>query len=156
MKITADCAVHFRYNLAPLEQPLEAPGQDEPPIGYLHGHQQIIPGLEAALEGRRAGECFEIRLAPQQAYGMRDEDRMERVAREAFAGMKELRVGLLVQINDESGKPTLARVTALDNREVTLDLNHPYAGMELAFSVEVLSVRAASEQELAEGRILTD
>lgn len=153
MKITRDSAVHFRYNLAPVGEPLETPGREEPLLGYLHGHRQIIPGLELALEGREPGACFEVELSPEQAYGERDENRVETVEREAFAGMKELRIGLLVQVNDESGKPMLARVIKLDNREVELDLNHPYAGMTLAFSVEVVSVRAATEQELAEGRL---
>jgi len=153
MKITRDSAVHFRYTLAPLGEPPAAPGSDEPLLSYLHGHRQIIPGLEQALEGREAGECFEVELTPAQAYGERDESKVEKVEREAFAGMKELRAGLLVQINDESGKPALARVISLDNREVELDLNHPYAGMTLAFSVEVVAVREATAQELAEGRV---
>lgn len=153
MKISQDSAVHFRYSLAPAGEPVEAPGSDEPLLGYLHGHQQIIPGLEQALEGREPGERFEVELSPEQAYGDRDESRVETVEREAFAGMKELRVGLLVQINDESGKPMLARVIKLDNREVELDLNHPYAGMTLSFSVEVVSVRTATEDELSEGRL---
>lgn len=73
--------------------------------------------------------------------------------REAFAGMKDLKKGLLVQIVDEAGKPALARVIALDNRAVELDLNHPYAGMELDFSVRVDAVRPASDEELAAGQI---
>ncbi|KEA64764.1 FKBP-type peptidyl-prolyl cis-trans isomerase SlyD [Marinobacterium lacunae] len=153
MKITRDCAVHFRYNLAPVGEPLEAPGEEEPLLSYLHGHQQIIPGLEQALDGREAGDRFEVELAPELAYGERDDSRVEKVEREAFAGMKDLRAGLLVQVNDESGKPALARVIKLDNREVELDMNHPYAGVTLAFSVEVVDVREATEQERSAGRI---
>lgn len=153
MNITHDSAVFFRYTLAPAGEPLEAPGSDEPLLSYLHGHQQIIPGLEQALEGRSAGERFNVRLAPEQAYGERDESRRQKVEREAFAGLKDLKKGLLVQIVDEAGKPALARVVALDNREVELDLNHPYAGMTLDFCVEVDHVRAASEDELAAGQI---
>ncbi|WP_188750622.1 FKBP-type peptidyl-prolyl cis-trans isomerase [Marinobacterium zhoushanense] len=153
MKIIRDCAVQFRYNLAPAGEPLTLPDSDEPLLSYLHGHQQIIAGLEQALEGHAAGERFEVELSPEQAYGERDESRIEKVEREAFAGMKDLRAGLLVQINDESGKPALARVIRLDNREVELDLNHPYAGLTLVFSVEVVSVRAATDQELADGRV---
>lgn len=150
MKISRDSAVYFRYNLAPVGEPLEAPGDDDPVLSYLHGYGQIVLGLEAALEGREAGDSFSVEVAADQAYGQRDESLIERVEREAFAGVKTLRKGALVQVSDESGKPALARVLALDTREVELDMNHPYAGMDLAFSVIVVDVRAATEQELAE------
>ncbi|WP_432696605.1 FKBP-type peptidyl-prolyl cis-trans isomerase [Marinobacterium sp. YM272] len=150
MKITRDCAVYFRYNLAPAGETLEAPVDDDPVLSYLHGQGQIVPGLEAALEGHEAGDSFNVEVSADQAYGPRDESRIERVEREAFAGVKSLRKGALVQVSDESGKPALARVLALDTREVELDMNHPYAGMDLAFSVVVVEVRPATEQELAE------
>ncbi|SEG86045.1 FKBP-type peptidyl-prolyl cis-trans isomerase [Marinobacterium lutimaris] len=150
MKITQDSAVFFRYSLAPVGEPLAAPTDEDPVLSYLHGHGQIVPGLEAALEGREAGESFSIELSAEQAYGPRDESLIETVEREAFAGVKSLRKGALVQVNDESGKPALARVLNLDTREVELDLNHPYAGMDLAFNVAVVDVRAATEQELAD------
>lgn len=153
MNISRDSAVFFRYTLAQAGEPLAEPGPDEPLLSYLHGHHQIIPGLEQALEGRSAGECFQVRLTPELAYGERDESRRQKVEREAFAGMKDLKKGLLVQIVDEAGKPALARVIALDNRAVELDLNHPYAGMELDFSVRVDAVRPASDEELAAGQI---
>ena len=150
MKITRDSAVYFRYNLAPVGEPLVAPGEDDPVLSYLHGQGQIVPGLEAALEGREAGDSFTVDVSADQAYGPRDEGLVERVEREAFAGVKSLRKGAIVQVSDESGKPALARVLNLDTREVELDMNHPYAGMDLAFSVVVVDVRPATEQELAE------
>lgn len=153
MNISRDSAVFFRYTLAPVGEPLAEPGPDEPLLSYLHGHGQIIPGLEQALEGRAAGERFTVQLAPEQAYGERDESRLQRVEREAFAGLRELKKGLLVQITDDAGKPTLARVVSLDNREVELDLNHPYAGMTLDFCVEIETVRPATEAELAAGQV---
>ncbi len=153
MKITRDCVVLFRYNFAEAGEALDAPGDDEAPLAYIHGRGQMLPGLEQALEGHEAGAALSIQLPPEQAYGERDESRVEVVEREYFAGMPELRVGLLVQLSDEAGKPRLARVVALDTREVKLDTNHPYAGKTLDFRILVVAVRSASEAELASGQV---
>lgn len=153
MKISRDCVVQFKYNFAEAGEALEAPGADEAPLAYIHGRGQMLPGLEQALEGCEAGAKLSLQLTPQQAYGERDEERVEVVEREYFAGMPELRVGLLVQLSDEGERPRLARVIALDTREVKLDTNHPYAGKTLDFKIEVVSVRAATADELESGQV---
>ena len=141
MKIADNCVVEFRYTLLEADQIDGVNDPNEEPLEYVHGQSQIIPGLEAGLAGREAGEHFTLELAPEQAYGLRDEENIEVVEREVFAGMPELKIGLICQISDEDGKPKLVRVKALDNRQVTLDLNHPYAGQTLRMAVDVVSVR---------------
>ncbi|MBS98966.1 MAG: peptidylprolyl isomerase [Oceanospirillaceae bacterium] len=148
MKIGKDAAVFFRYNLAPQGQEVEFPGDEEPLLSYLHGQGQLVPGLEAALEGHEAGDRFAVSLSPDQAWGERDESLIEHIEREAFAGIKDLRPGKVIQVSGEDNKPTLARVVSLDNRTVVIDTNHPYAGVSLEFRVEVTAVRDATPEEL--------
>lgn len=149
MKIEKDCYVEFHYALVNDAEVTDGSRNDEP-LSYIHGHSQIVPGLEQALEGREPGDHFQVQVPPELGYGERDESSFERVPREAFANLPGLRKGMLVQLQDEAGNPMLGKVAELDIREVKVDTNHPYAGQTLNFDVEVVSVRTASAAELSE------
>ncbi len=122
------------------------------PMTYLHGAQNIIPGLEQALEGKQVGDEFEVTVAPADAYGEYSEDRVQQVPMAAFEGVEKVEPGMAFTAQTEHGPINLI-VTEVDEAVVTVDANHPLAGKSLSFSVQVESVRDASEEELAHGHV---
>ena len=119
------------------------------PLSYIHGTGQIISGLENALAGKQQGDSLTVRLAARDAYGDRDESKVMTAARAQFGG-DEPEVGLEVRSDGPDGGQVL-RIVAVENDVVTLDGNHPLAGMPLTFDVTVVGVRAATKQELKHG-----
>lgn len=116
-------------------------------VGYIHGHGSLCPGLERALEGRKAGDSFELTLEPAEAYGERDDERLVKVAVERLpAGLK---AGDVVQAQHPGGGVMPLTVVEIGESEATLDANHPLAGRTLVFGVEVLQVQEATDQDLA-------
>jgi len=122
------------------------------PMVYLHGAQNIIPGLEAALEGKQAGDELEVTVEPADAYGEYSEERIQKVPKEAFTGVDQVEPGMAFTAQTAEGPINLI-VTEVEEELVTVDANHPLAGKALAFSVAVESVRDASEEELAHGHV---
>jgi len=149
VNISHNTHVSFHYALEGDDGEVLDGSRDGEPLTYIHGHQQIVPGLEQALEGRQAGDRFRQAVAAEQGYGARDESRVLELEREAFSGMPGLAIGLYCQIEDEQGEQRLGRVVALDTRTVRVDTNHPFAGQDLLFEVEVIAVRPATNEELA-------
>ena len=114
------------------------------PMTYLHGAQNIIPGLEKALEGKSVGDELEVTIAPEDAYGEYSDERVQQVPMEAFQGVEKVEPGMAFTAQTEQGPINLV-VTEVDEAVVTVDANHPLAGKSLQFSVKVDSVRDASE-----------
>jgi FKBP-type peptidyl-prolyl cis-trans isomerase SlyD len=119
------------------------------PLSYIHGTGQIISGLENALAGKQEGDSLKVRLAARDAYGERDESKVMTASRAQFGG-DEPEVGLQVRSDGPDGSQVL-RIVAVEADVVTLDGNHPLAGMPLTFDVTVVGVRAATKQELKHG-----
>ena len=126
--------------------------ENSDPMTYLHGALNIIPGLEQALDGRSVGDEFEVTVAPEDAYGEHHEDRVQQVPREAFENIGEIKVGMGVTAQTESGPVNLV-VTDVADELVTVDANHPLAGLTLNFSVNVVDIRDASEEEITHGHV---
>ncbi|MCA6064634.1 FKBP-type peptidyl-prolyl cis-trans isomerase [Thalassolituus marinus] len=122
------------------------------PMTYLHGAQNIIPGLEQALEGKQVGDEFEVTIAPADAYGDYSDERVQQVPMEAFQGVEKVEPGMAFTAQTEHGPVNLI-VTEVDETTVTVDANHPLAGKALNFSIKVESVRDASEEEMAHGHV---
>ena len=161
MKIEKDIYVEFHYALVEGAEVRDGSRSSDEPLSYIHGHNMLVPGLEQALEGRVEGDHFQVEVPPELGYGERDEELFEVIEREAFAdlpgvprelfaNLPGLKKGMLVNLEDGEGEPQLGRVVELDNREVKIDLNHPFAGQTLMFDVEVLNVRKPTEAEVAE------
>lgn len=125
------------------------PGQ---PLAYLHGHKNIIPGLESALNGKEAGDQVEVRVAPEDGYGEPNPALEQVVPKDRFQGVESLEVGMQFQASTDQG-PISVRVVKVEDDNVTVDGNHPLAGKHLNFAVTVQDVRAASEEEIAHGHI---
>ncbi len=150
MNIGRDCHVSFHYALHAADGEVLDGSRGGEPLTYVHGHGQIVAGLEQALAGRTAGENFQLRVPPELGYGEPDQARVLVLEREAFADLPGLTVGLFCQIEDEQGELRLGKVVALDSREVSVDTNHPFAGQVLDFDIEVIEVRPATAEELAQ------
>lgn len=121
------------------------------PLAYLHGHGNIVPGLERELSGKSVGDRLQVRVPAAEGYGEYDRALVQKVPRRALQGIANLRVGLRLHAGHQA-----VTVTHLAGDMVTLDGNHPLAGQNLNFDVEITAVRPATEEELAHGHVHGD
>jgi len=121
------------------------------PMDYLHGAENIVPGLEAALTGKVLGDRVSVTLSPADAYGDYDDENVEELDREDVPNADELEAGMIIEVEDEEGFTYLATVREISAETVILDYNPPLAGKTLTYDVEVTALREADEEELAHG-----
>ena len=150
MQVAKNTVVTFDYTLTDTGGAVLDSSQGGQPLSYLHGAGGIIPGLESQMEGRSAGDAFKATVPPEQAYGLRRDDLVAPVQRQAFGGITEIKPGMQFQANTEQG-PRVVTVVAVSGDEVTIDANHELAGKTLVFDVKVVDVRAATPDETAHG-----
>ncbi len=122
------------------------------PLVYLHGANNLIPGLEKQLEGKAEGATFKTTIEPAEAYGESNPELVQTLPREMFKGVDNIEPGMGFTAQGPQGQQHIV-VTEVNGDEVTVDGNHPMAGKTLHFDVEVVSVRDASEEEIAHGHI---
>lgn len=151
MRIADDCAVSFHFVLRDETGQVLTASTEAVPLSYLHGHGQMLPGLERALRDKQPGDTLQVRLSPEDAYGMPDERNREVLPREDFTE-DELVVGKRVYIMGGRG-PTQATVVGFDDAHVVVDTNHELAGKTLQFDIRVASVRQATIYELGCGHV---
>ena len=146
MNIAKDTVVTLQYKVADLQGKLLE--QSSQPLAYLHGgYDNTLPKIEAALDGRDAGYQTTLQLKPEDAFGQRDEALVRSIPRSEFPpGVK---VGGQLEGTTEDGQPHVFHVMKIKGDTVHLDGNHPLAGKELKFMIRVVSVRAASAEEIA-------
>ena len=149
MTIGTNKAVTINYTVKDESGEVLDSTEGREPMTYLHGAGNIVPGLEAALEGKGVGAKDEATLAPDQAYGERDEKKVRNVPRRRIQDDK-VRVGGRYRVAVETGW-IVAYVTEMKGDYVGIDGNHPLAGKTLSFTVEVTDIRDATEQELQHG-----
>jgi FKBP-type peptidyl-prolyl cis-trans isomerase SlyD len=152
MQIAQDSVVSIHYTLTSDSGEVIDSSSGADPLTYLQGHGNLIPGLERELEGKQSGEKLSVRVAPADGYGEMDDTLVQDVPRAAFAGAPEIQVGMQFQAQSNHG-PRTVTVTKVETDVITVDGNHPLAGKHLNFAVEIIDVRAASEEELAHGHV---
>lgn len=152
MQITRHTVATLSYRLTDDAGALLDASEDGAPLAYIHGTESLIPGLEQALEGRKSGDVLKVRLSPEQAYGERDEELIHEVSRAELPAEAEIEVGVQLHAESEDGEHILT-VVGVEGDAVRLDANHPLAGVALNFDVAVVSVRAATAEELTHGHI---
>lgn len=123
------------------------------PLVYLHGAGNIIAGLENALVGKAVGDELEVSIEPEDAYGEYSAELITNLGREMFEGVDELEVGMQFHASAPDGGMQIVTIRDIDGDQVTVDGNHPLAGQQLNFKVKVVSVRAASAEEIAHGHV---
>ncbi len=121
------------------------------PLAYLHGGGNIIPGLEKALTGKIKGDSLEVSVAPEEAYGESRPELVQVVNKAAFQGVDKVEAGMMFETQSPDGAVQRIMVKNVEGDEVTIDGNHPLAGVPLNFAVEIVEVREATEEEIAHG-----
>ena len=152
MQVQNDHVVSIDYTLKNDAGEVMDTSEQNGPLAYLHGHQNIIPGLEKALDDKSVGDSFTVSIEPAEAYGERDERMIQTVPREMFQGVDEIEPGMRFQAQTEGGV-TVVTIKEVNGDEITLDGNHELAGETLHFDVEVKEVRPASEEEIEHGHV---
>ena len=155
MSITKNSAVEFHYTLSEAGVELES-SANEKPMNYLHGHDGLFPAMEEALEGKVADDKIEVTLTPEQSYGeRREEGHIQRIAIKHLQkkGSKaKLKVGAVVTVESNQGQQEVT-IVKVGKFNADCDLNHPLAGKTLTFTIQVVSVRAGTEEEISHGHI---
>lgn len=148
--IANDTVVRFNYTLTNSDGDVLDKSNGEP-LAYLHGHHNIIPGLEAQMKGKGAGDKFTVTVAPEDAYGEYLAEAVQEVPRANFQGVENIEVGMQFQSQTDDGHVMLVTVKDVNDDVVVVDGNHPLAGVTLTFDVEVVDVREATADEIAHG-----
>ncbi|MBI1258467.1 MAG: peptidylprolyl isomerase [Chloroflexi bacterium] len=149
-KITDGLVVSLNYILTVDGETLAQTDADDP-MEYLHGAEEILPGLERALDGKQVGDKFSVTLQPEDAYGDYDDEDVEEIDRADIPNVDELDIGMVVEVEDEDGYAYMAQVREIGDKVVTLDFNPPLAGKTLTYDVEVMAIREATAEELEHG-----
>ncbi len=152
MQISENKVVSFHYTLKNDAGEVIDSSEGRDPLTYLHGAGNIISGLEKALEGKDNGEHVEVSVAPEEAYGVRNESLIQSVPRNAFEGVDQIEPGMQFQAQTPAGMQVLT-VMKVEGDEVVVDGNHPLAGETLHFSVDIAEIREATEEELAHSHV---
>ena len=123
------------------------------PLAYMHGHGQIVPGLENVLEGLAVGDKKEVTVTPQEGYGEVQPELKMKVGRDKFPADVNIERGMQFSSKIEDGREIPFTVQTIEGDDVLLDGNHPLAGETLHFSVKVVEVRSATAEELQHGHV---
>lgn len=152
MKIEDKKVVSFHYTLTnDAGDTLDTSRERDEPMRYLHGANNIIPGLEKALEGREAGDTFQVQVPPEKAYGQRRAANVQRLPlKKLGVRANQLKPGMVLNLQTSQG-PAQVTVLKVGRFNVDVDANHPLSGQNLNFDVEIVEVRDATEEENEHG-----
>lgn len=148
MHITKNTVASIHYTLTDNEGKILDSSSGREPLTYLHGAGNLIPGMEEGLEGKTIGNKFNLKVSPEKGYGVKDDKMVQEVPRSAF-GDQKIEIGMQFQTN----RGNVVTVTKVGLENITVDGNHPLAGVELNFAVEIMSVRGASAEEVSHGHV---
>ncbi|MBS1559291.1 MAG: peptidylprolyl isomerase [Bacteroidetes bacterium] len=148
MQISKHKVAAIHYTLTDNSGKVLDSSEGRDPLFYIQGIGNLIPGMEEGLEGKQKGDKLNLKVSPEKGYGTKDPKMIQRVPRSAFGGA-EVKKGM--QFHTDHGQ--VVTVTEVGLSEITVDANHPLAGVELNFAVEVVSVREATQEELDHGHV---
>lgn len=141
--------IHYKLTLDDGQVVDSSEGRD--PLAYLHGASNIVPGLESQLAGQAEGASVEATVTPEDGYGERSEEGVQKVPRDAFPADAPIEAGLQFQATGPEGQPLMGTIVEIADGIVTVDFNHPLAGQTLHFAVEIVSIRDATDAEKEQG-----
>ncbi len=155
-QVQDDSVVSFFYTLKNDQDQVLETNMGADPVVYLHGHQNMIPGLEAAMAGRRAGDEFEVTLTPTEAYGERQASMQMKVPVKHLQGLpkgqRQWKAGMVALVETDQGAKHVT-VIKPGRFMVLVDMNHPLAGQTLSYQVQVADIREADAEEIAHGHV---
>jgi len=152
MQVADEKVVSIHYTLTDESGTAIDSSRGGEPLEYLHGAGNIVPGLEQALTGKEAGDRLNVDVPPADAYGDRQEGLMQEVPMSAFQGVGQVQPGMRFRAEGPDGARIIT-VAKVEEDQVTVDANHPLAGVTLSFDVEVVEVREANHEELEHGHV---
>jgi len=152
MKTARNMVISLHYTLTDDAGEVLDSSEGRDPLEYLHGHGNIVPGLEKALEGTTVGHRSRVDVAPGEGYGERNPELVFEAPREHFPNDMKLEAGSRVYAEGPEG-PISFSVVRLTESGAVLDANHPLAGQTLHFEVEIVGVRPATEEEISHGHV---
>jgi len=148
MQITKHTVATIHYTLTDNEGNILDSSEGHDPLTYIQGIGNLIAGMEEGLEGKSKGEKVKLKISPEKGYGVKDAAMMQKVPRSAF-GTQKIEAGMQFQTNQGN----VVTVTEVGLADITVDANHPLAGVELNFDVEVIEIRLATADELEHGHV---
>lgn len=123
------------------------------PLAYIQGMNNIIPGLENALAGKQAGDTLQVSVPPSEGYGERNDAMQQEVPRDMFDTSEQIQVGMQFHASDGDNNMHVVTVVGVTDTHVTVDGNHPLAGVALTFDVTIVDVRDATAEEMEHGHV---
>jgi len=152
MNITKNVVASIDYTLKNDGGEILDSSSGREPLAYLHGHGNLIPGLEQELEGKTKGDKLVAVIQPADAYGVRSDELLQDFPLDQFQNPAEVQVGVQFQVK-YGEEQHIATVTKVENNMVSVDMNHPLADLTLHFDVEVMDAREATAEELEHGHV---
>ena len=153
MQIANNSVVSIEYTLKDDKGNILDTSEGRETLSYLHGARNIIPGLENALAGKTLGEELSVTVSPDEGYGLRNEQLTQTVSRDMFESIDNIEVGMQFHGQSPNEEPIIITVTAIEGENITIDANHPLAGVNLNFDIKIVEVRDATAEELEHGHV---
>lgn len=148
LTITDNLVVSINYTLTNDEATVLDSTEESGPMDYLHGADNIIQGLEDGLEGKQVGDKLKVRVDPEDGYGEVFTELMQVVDLASFEGVESVEAGMQFESETDEGELEIVTIKSVEGNEVTIDANHPLAGVTLNFDVEIVGVRKATAEEI--------
>ncbi len=153
MTVERNRVVLIEYTLTGEDGEVIDTSRGDEPLAYVHGSGTLVEAVEAALEGKGPKDAVSLTLPPEKAYGVRDDSIVFTIPRSQFPADEEPEVGEQVMVQGDDGEGRVVTIADMNDNEVTLDGNHPLAGLTLRFDVEIVSVREATPEEIEHGHV---
>ncbi len=153
MKVANHTVVKIHYTLKDNDGEVIDSSSGQDPLEYIHGIGVLLGKLENDILGRGAGDKISSRISAKDGYGERIDDLVQTVPADDLAHINDLHIGMTLQTEAPSGEIMNLTITSMDPESITLDANHPLAGTDLNFDVEIISVRPATAEELEHGHV---
>ncbi|MDA3955122.1 peptidylprolyl isomerase [Oceanispirochaeta sp.] len=153
LKVANKLVVTIHYKLSDDEGNLLDSTEGDETLAYIHGTDSLVPGLEKVLNDKSIGDSLKVRVDAADAYGDILPDLVEEVDRKELAELEPIEVGMEFESEDEEGELTLVEIKKIEKDKVTIDANHPLAGMNLNFEVDIVDIRKATKEELSHGHV---
>jgi FKBP-type peptidyl-prolyl cis-trans isomerase SlyD len=152
MNVAKDMVVSFDYTLKNDKGEVLDASKENTPLIYIHGKGHMIPGLEKNLEGKNEGDSFSITIKPEEAYGHYNEKLVFEMEKEKLSQIEDMKEGMHVKMQTEKGL-VLFKILSIGDKMIKLDANHPLAGIDLFFDIDIKEIREATKEELEHGHV---
>jgi len=153
MKFGQQKVIKFNYTMSDNDGEVIDSTEGQEPLTYVYGSSSLKPALREKMEGRQSGDSFQVAVEAEDGYGLRDRSLVREVGREMFGDIEKLEPGMLFQTTNAGGATEMVTIISADADTVTVDHNHPLAGVTLNFAIDVIEVRDATAEEISHGHV---